>query len=90
MIFYFVNSFDEIKNHKFFDGIDFDKVFKKNIFVPFRPKLQGEMDLKYFDISFTEEHFGSFGEEKKVAEKNEAFDGFSFCREEEVKEETKE
>ena len=48
------------------------------------------MDLKYFDISFTEEHFESFGEEKKVAEKNEAFDGFSFCREEEVKEETEE
>ena len=48
------------------------------------------MDLKYFDISFTEDNMESFGEEKKMPENSEAFDGFSFCREEEVKEETEE
>ena len=84
------NSVDEIKNHKFFNDIDFDKVLKKEYKVPFRPKLHGEMDLKYFDINFTEDDMDSFSEEKKEFQNTENFDGFSFCREEEIKDEEEE
>ena len=41
------NSSDEIKNNEFFNGIDFDKIYKKEYSPPIKPKLQGELDLKY-------------------------------------------
>ena len=85
------NSVDEIKNHPFFNGVDFDKVLKKEYKVPFRPKLQGEMDLKYFDINFTEDSMDSYEDEKKKKIINiENFDGFSYCNEEEIKNEKEE
>ena len=48
------NSSDEIKNSAFFNEVDFDLVYKKEYNPPFRPKLNGELDLKYFNIYFTE------------------------------------
>ena len=85
------NSVDEIINHPFFNGVDFDKVLKKEYKVPFRPKLQGEMDLKYFDINFTEDSMDSYEDEKKKKIINiENFDGFSYCNEEEIKNEIEE
>ena len=47
-------SSDEIKNSAFFNEVDFDLVYKKEYNPPFRPKLNGELDLKYFNIYFTE------------------------------------
>ena len=93
------NSSDEIKNNEFFNGIDFDKIYKKEYSPPIKPKLQGELDLKYFDIRFTEDNNlysedlsnDSLGMNKtgdKIDEKenkiDEVFDGFSYCRKEEI------
>jgi len=47
-------SSDEIKNSAFFNEVDFDLVYKKEYNPPFRPKLNGVLDLKYFNIYFTE------------------------------------
>jgi serine/threonine protein kinase len=49
------NGADEVKNHPFFKGIDFDKVLKKEYKPPFIPKLKDDTDLRYFDTMFTDE-----------------------------------
>jgi len=92
------NSSDEIRNSAFFKEVDFDKVYNKQYRPPFKPRLNGELDLKYFDINFTEDNdvFSddfineSYGVNKtqdnlELKEKEE-FDGFSFYREENDKE----
>ena len=45
----------KIKNHKFFNGVDWDKALRKEYKPPFVPELLDELDLKYFDKTFTEE-----------------------------------
>ena len=47
------NSSDEVKNHPFFKGIDFNKVLRKEYKPPFIPKLKDDTDLRYFDDTFT-------------------------------------
>jgi len=42
----------EIKKQPFFEGIDWEKLKKKEIEAPFKPKLSGNKDLRYFDKMF--------------------------------------
>jgi serine/threonine protein kinase len=44
---------DEIKQHPFFKGIDWDSILRKKIKPPFIPKLYSETDTKYVDTQFT-------------------------------------
>ncbi|KAJ6241258.1 serine/threonine-protein kinase pkga-related [Anaeramoeba flamelloides] len=39
---------DEIKRHPFFEGIDWDNFFKTES-PPWKPRIQSEIDVKYFD-----------------------------------------
>lgn len=48
-------DFEEIKLHKFFDGINWDKLYKKEIKPPFIPKIKYAGDVSNFDRMFTEE-----------------------------------
>ena len=78
-------SSDEVKNHPFFKGIDFDKVLRKEYKPPFIPKLKDDIDLRYFDENFTKlniEHEGNNNEEEEKDEFN--FEGFSFQQEESI------
>jgi len=89
-------SSDEIRNSAFFKEVDFEKVYNKEYRPPFKPRLNGELDLKYFDINFTEDNdafsddylndnFGVNKSQEKPEGKDkekEEFDGFSFYREE--------
>lgn len=43
---------EEIKNHAFFNGIDWDLMEIKNAEVPFKPTLQSAIDTKYVDKEF--------------------------------------
>jgi len=47
---------EKVKNHIFFKGIDWEKAYRKEYKPPFIPELLDELDLKYFDKMFTEEH----------------------------------
>ena len=77
------NSADEVKNHPFFNGVDFDKVLRKEYKPPFIPKLKDDTDLRYFDEDFTKL---SVDNEKPEEEKGEGeddkddlnFEGFSY------------
>ena len=52
------NGCDNVKNHPFFNGVDWDLAYEKKLDPPFVPKLKGEMDLRYFDSIFTDEPIG--------------------------------
>lgn len=49
------NGVDEIKQHKFFSSIDWDKLLKLEIIPPFKPKTKFEADSRNFDKEFTEQ-----------------------------------
>ena len=44
----------DIKNHKFFESIDWVKLEKKEITPPFKPKIRYQGDVRNFDKMFTE------------------------------------
>ena len=49
----------KIKEHQYFIDVDWNKYLNKEIDPPFVPKLDGDMDLRYFDKSFTDEPVNS-------------------------------
>ena len=49
------NGFNNLKNHKYFEDIDWDDLENKKIKPPFVPNVEGNMDLRYFDKIFTDE-----------------------------------
>jgi len=44
-----------IKNHPFFKGVNWNDAWERKIKPPFIPKLKNDIDLKYFDTMFTDE-----------------------------------
>jgi len=44
---------DEIMNHPWFDGVDWNLILHKKIKPPFRPRLASKDDVKNFDTMFT-------------------------------------
>ena len=46
------NGADEIKNHIFFNGMNWEKLFNKKIKPPFIPRLKNAVDTKYIDPLF--------------------------------------
>ena len=49
------NGSENIKNHPFFEGVDWDMAWDKKLTPPFVPKLKSDTDLRYFDNMFTDE-----------------------------------
>ena len=47
-------NISEIKEHKFFEGIDWIKLEKKQITPPFKPKIRYQGDVRNFDKMFTD------------------------------------
>jgi len=43
----------EIKNHPWFQGVDFNALLAKKAKAPFVPNLKSEIDVAYFDPEFT-------------------------------------
>lgn len=49
------NGSQEIKNHKFFKQIDWQKLYDKNYLPPFKPPVKDNFDTSNFDKEFTDE-----------------------------------
>ena len=47
---------NEIKGHSFFEDVEWDKAWEREITPPFIPKLNSDTDLRYFDPLFTKEN----------------------------------
>ena len=43
-----------IKQHAFFKGFDFQKLLSKELKAPFRPLIESDTDIKFFDLKFEE------------------------------------
>lgn len=41
------------KRHPFFEGLDWDKLYRREIRPPVKPKIRHKSDLSNFDASFT-------------------------------------
>lgn len=84
------NGSEEIKNHPFFQGVNWDLAVKKNIKPPFIPKLKSDVDLRYFDNMFTDEPIG--GPKRKITvrdrdrEPSNEYNGFTYMAESVTKE----
>ena len=61
-----INGFEEIKKHQFFKGMDFKALEEKKIEAPFKPVLEGSLDVRNFDEEFTSEDLAS----SEINEKN--------------------
>jgi len=72
---------NEVKRHVFFNGIDWEKLEKKDVEPPFKPKVKSETDISQIDTAFTlEKPQDSLVENTlsdTVARENN-FDGFTF------------
>lgn len=66
----------EIKVHPFFDGFDWDKLYRKEIRPSFAPEINDPREPKYFDQQFTSEMpVDSYARDTVIT----PFENFSFC-----------
>lgn len=47
---------DDIKEHKWFSEINFDRIFHKQVKAPWTPKVTGITDTSHFDPYSVDEH----------------------------------
>ena len=79
------NGSEDIKEHPFFEGVDWDLAKQKKLKPPFIPKLKNDVDLRYFDNMFTDEPIG--GPKRKVTirdrdrEPSNEYNGFTYMAE---------
>ena len=72
-----VNGVEEIKNHPFFKGVDWDNI--RNTRAPFIPDIKNEWDCKYFDHFPEQEPF--YPPEKKGKKRKDIYySGYTFNR----------
>lgn len=69
---------EKIKNHPFFDGIDFNKLENLQIDPIFVPHIEGQLDLSNIDRFFTRENPAETPEDDSSILKKEKFDQFTY------------
>jgi len=69
---------NDIKKHVFFSGIDWEKLERKEIEPPFKPKVKSETDTSQIDTAFTQERPQDSLVEHSLDSKENNFDGFTF------------
>lgn len=42
------NGFEEVKNHKFFDGLDWDLLEKRKLNTSIHPVIQGQVNMVFY------------------------------------------
>lgn len=66
------NGIDDIKNHSFFQNIDWNKIKEKKYIAPFKPSIKNSIDITNFDEGF--KNFSPLNDDKedKINEKVES------------------
>jgi hypothetical protein len=70
-----------VKNHPFFKDLDFEKLERKEIEPPFKPKVKGETDTSQIDTVFTGERPADSLVENSLSDtiaKENNFEGFTY------------
>lgn len=73
----------EIKAHPFFNSIDWDRLYRREIPPPYDPNVDGNLDLQHFDPEFTKEAVYDMPSPPKANEvclsiPDDTFAGFSY------------
>lgn len=56
------NGADDIKNHRWFEGVDFNRLLVRQIRAPYIPQIRGDGDASHFDrYPETQEEYGVTG-----------------------------
>mmetsp|Transcript_7816 Transcript_7816/g.11595 ORF Transcript_7816/g.11595 Transcript_7816/m.11595 type:complete len:379 (+) Transcript_7816:195-1331(+) len=72
-------SGDDIKNHPYFESINWENMYEKKEKVPFVPTIEGQEDVKWFDKEFTAMPASDSLIDGSLAESmQDAFKGFTF------------
>jgi len=72
---------EDVKRHPFFKEIDFDKMEKKQLEAPYKPKVKNDIDISQIDTAFTTEKAQDSLVENTLSEtvqRENAFDDFTF------------
>ena len=72
------NGTENVKNHKFFNGVNWSKVEVRDVTPPFRPTVDGEMCTACFDDMWTNKPAVDSASGTPGSNENDAFLGFSF------------
>lgn len=73
------NSSDEIRNHPWFEKVNWNALLARSIKAPFVPILTSDADTSNFDEDFTNCSVESYSESNsEMVEEGRKFDGFSF------------
>ena len=72
------NGINDLKNHKYFDGINWEELEKKEVEPPFVPVFNSEIDLKYFNRKNLEELNNSKESEESGNKTVDNYLGFSY------------
>ena len=72
------NGTENVKNHKFFKGVNWSKVEIRDVTPPFRPTVEGEMCTACFDDMWTQKPAVDSASGTPGSNENDAFLGFSF------------
>ena len=76
---YGLDGAKKIKEHPYFEGINWEDAWNRKLQPPFVPQLRGETDLQYFDKMFTDEKIeGSKVSEVPSSIANSEYKGFTF------------
>jgi len=79
------NSIKDIKSHPFFNGINWKKLFEKDIPPPFTPEIpRGALDVSNFDEEFINQKVVDSPCDVLDETQNDLFKGFSFVRSAEI------
>ena len=69
----------EIKEHDWFKGIDWEMVFQKKGRTPIKPIIKNDLDVSYFDEEFRVNFVGQSVEENLSSSQDQLFKDFTFC-----------
>lgn len=72
------NSADEIKNHPWFEKVNWNAILEKKYDAPFVPKIKSDEDLRYFEAEFTEAPINSMSQSNDESKQYKHFEGFTF------------
>jgi len=75
------SDFDAVKSHQFFKGIDWDKLYRKEVDPPFKPAVLSKEDTTQIDPMFTSEKAVDSLVESAPLGDEANFDGFTFVGE---------
>lgn len=72
----------EIKNHRFFQNINWEKVYAKKIQPPLIPVIKNEMDLNNFHSMFTDENVNesSITPKENIPKEKDIYEGFTYVK----------